>query len=285
MESSHLVWDFDPVLFTFGSLQIRYYGVLFAAAIYVGYLFMKWQFKRGGFGEAKADHLFLYETLGVVIGARLGHVLFYEPGPFLSNPIEILKIWRGGLASHGATIGILIATWIYIKRHKVPIVEVVDRIAMSVAIGSSFVRLGNFFNSEIVGKVSEAPWAIIFKRYDMQPRIPSQLIEVAVGITVFLILFFIDRHYKEKRPRGLLASLFLILYFSMRFFVEYAKAYQVDFLIQHHSPVTMGQILSIPFIVGGCVGLYYAIKKWYVPDVSAPAGVQGKAYVKKKKKK
>ena len=285
MDSSHFVWDFDPVLFTFGSLQIRYYGVLFAAAIYVGYLVMKWQFKRGGFGEDKADHLFLYETLGIVIGARLGHVFFYEPGPFLENPLEILKIWRGGLASHGATIGIFIATFLYVKRHKVHIVEVLDRLAMSVALGSSFIRLGNFFNSEIVGRVSESPIAIVFRRYDMQPRLPSQLFEVTIGVVVFFILYFVDRKYGEKRPRGLLASVYLMSYFALRFFVEYAKEYQVDFLIQHHSPITMGQILSLPFFIGGCVGLYFTIKKWYVPELPKPSAVSDKPYIGRKKKK
>jgi len=286
VDTSHFVWDFDPVLITLGRLQIRYYGVLFAAAIYIGYLVMKWQFKRGGQGEAKADALFLYETLGIVIGARLGHVLFYEPGPFLRNPLEILYIWKGGLASHGATIGIFLATWLFVRRHKVPVVEVLDRLAMSVAIGSSCIRLGNFLNSEIVGRVSDSPIAIVFKRYDMQPRIPSQLVEVAIGIVVFLILYFVDRHYKESRPRGLIASLYLVLYFGMRFGVEFIKEYQVDFLVRHHSPFTMGQYLSIPFFIGGAVGLYFAIKKWYVPETPvAVAGESDKPYLRKKKRK
>jgi phosphatidylglycerol:prolipoprotein diacylglycerol transferase len=281
----HFVWDFDPVLIHLGSFQIRYYGVLFAAAIYVGYLVMKWQFKRGGYGEEKADHLFLYTTLGIVIGARLGHVFFYEPGLFLADPIEIFKIWRGGLASHGATIGIFITTWIFVKRHKVPVVEVLDRLAMSVAVGSSFIRLGNFLNSEIVGRISEAPYAIVFKRFDMNPRIPSQLVEVAIGLVVFLALFLVDHRYKEARPRGLLASLYLILYFALRFAVEFIKEEQVDFLARHHSPLTMGQYLSIPFFLGGCVGLYFAVRKWYVPAALAPAAEPDRSYVRRKKKK
>ena len=285
--AAYITWDFDPVLFHLGGFQIRYYGVLFASAIYIGYLLMKWQFMRGGISEEKADHFFLYSTLGIVIGARLGHVLFYEPGPFFNNPLEIFKIWHGGLASHGATLGIMIAIWIFVKRHKVPIIEVTDRVAMSVAAGSSCVRLGNFLNGEIVGKVSDAPWAVVFKQYDNQPRIPSQLVEITVGIAVFLILFFVDRHYREKRPRGIMTALFFICYFTMRFFVELLKEYQVDWLIQHNSPVTMGQLLSIPFVILGAVILYFSIKKWHVPVVTAPAGgSRGRpGYVKKKKKK
>jgi len=281
----HFIWDFDPVLIHLGSFQIRYYGVLFAAAIYVGYLLMKWQYKRGGISEEKADHLFLYGTLGIVIGARLGHVLFYEPSIFLNDPLEVFRIWRGGLASHGATIGVLLAVVIYVLVHKVNIVEVLDRLSMSIAIGSSFIRLGNFLNSEIVGKVSNAPYAIIFKRYDMNPRIPTQFLEILIGITVFLILFFVDRHYRESRPRGLLASLFMICYFGLRFMVEFLKEEQAEFLLGVRSPLTMGQYLSIPFFIGGCVGLYFAIKIWHVPPVVVSAPSPEKDYPRRKKRK
>lgn len=284
--ANHFVWDIDPVLVHLGSMPIRYYGVLFAAAIYVGYLLLKWQFKKGGVDETKADHFFLYGTIGIVVGARLGHVLFYEPDAFFANPLEILKIWKGGLASHGATLGIILAILIFVKRHKMPIVEVMDRLSMGIALGSSCVRLGNFFNGEIVGRVSDVPWAVVFTQYDNQPRHPSQLYEVAIGITVFIVLFLVDRKLGGPRRRGIIASLFFLCYFSLRFLVEFVKEEQVDFLSRHHSPLTMGQLLSIPFIVAGAILLYFALKGRFGTSGAAPqpAAAGAPRFIKKKKR-
>jgi len=272
--------------FVQGPLEIRYYGVLFAAALFTGYYVMRWQFRRGGYGDDKAESLFLYAALGIIIGARLGHVLFYEPEKFLENPLEVLRIWHGGLASHGTTIGVLLALWLFHRKHKIPYVEVTDRLSMSIALCSSFIRIGNFLNSEIVGREWDGPWAVVFTRYDSQPRHPSQVYEVLMSWAVFAILYFVDRHFKETRPRGLISSLLIMGYFTLRFIVEFFKAEQVDALIQRGSPLTMGQYLSIPFIIIGIVWFVLAIRKGrYSPEVKASETEEPKHFYRKKKKR
>lgn len=266
-------------------LEIRYYGVLFAAALFVGYYVMRWQFRRGGFGDDKAEALFLYAALGIIIGARLGHVLFYEPDRFFSDPMEIFKIWHGGLASHGTAIGVFVALWLFSHRHKIHFIEVADRIAMSIALCSSFIRIGNFLNSEIVGRAWDGPWAIIFKSYDdATPRHPSQIYEVLMSWAVFGVMYFVDRHYKEERPRGMISAILLIGYFSLRFIVEFFKEYQVDWLISRGSPLTMGQMLSVPFVVIGIVWLVMSLKKGRHQIEVATQG-EGPARVTYQKKK
>jgi prolipoprotein diacylglyceryl transferase len=273
------------IKFVRNPLEIRYYGVLFAAALFVGYYVMRWQFRRGGYGDDKAESLFLYAALGIIIGARLGHVLFYEPDKFLSNPLEILKIWHGGLASHGATIGVLLALWLFHRKQKIPYVEVTDRLAMSIALCSSFVRIGNFLNSEIVGRAWDGPWAVVFKRYDLTPRHPSQVYEVLMSWIVFGILVLVDSRLKEERPRGLMSSMLIMGYFILRFVVEFFKEYQVDAFISRGSPLTMGQVLSIPFVLVGLAWFVYAIRKGrYVPEQAAGEEARP-TYVKKKRKK
>ncbi len=275
-------------------LEIRYYGVLFAAALFSGYYIMRWQFRRGGYGDEKAESLFLYAALGIIIGARLGHVIFYEPERFFANPMEVFKIWNGGLASHGATIGVMIAFFLFSRKWKIPYVEVTDRMAMSVALCSGLVRIGNFMTSEIVGRTTDLPWAIVFPRaqvaYASLPRHPSQIYEVLMSVAVFGILYFTDRKLKESRPRGLLSAMMLIGYFTLRFVVEFFKAEQVEALERAHSPLTMGQYLSIPFVLGGLVWLIFALRKG--PHLQAAesaaegdGGEERSFYRKKKRKK
>lgn len=279
------------VVFVNNPLEIRYYGVLFAAALFVGYYLMRWQFRRGGYGDEKAEALFLYAALGIIIGARLGHVLFYEPGRFLSNPVEILRIWHGGLASHGAAIGVLLALWLFKRKHRVPYVEVTDRLAMSIALCSSFIRIGNFLNSEIVGRAWDGPWAVVFTRYDSVPRHPSQIYEVLMSWIVFGILYLVDRHYEEERPRGMISSILLIGYFTLRFVVEFFKERQVDAIQQTVQQgdfsLTMGQYLSIPFVLAGVGWLVYALRKGrHDPSAeTASEDAQPRYYRKKKKKR
>ncbi len=279
------------VVFVRDALEIRYYGVLFAAALFVGYYVMRWQFRRGGYGDDKAEALFLYAALGIIIGARLGHVIFYEPERFFAEPIEILRIWHGGLASHGATIGILLALWLFNRKYRIAYVEVTDRLSMSIALCSSFVRIGNFLNSEIVGRPWDGPWAVVFTKYDSVPRHPSQLYEVLLSWTVFGLLYFVDRHYKEARPRGLISSLLLIGYFSLRFVVEFFKEKQVEAIQQAVDAGTftlsMGQYLSIPFVLAGIVWLVFALRKGrQEPTAQQDASTDASlTHYRKKKKK
>lgn len=256
------IWDADPIAFEIGSLQFRWYGLLFAAALMQGYFILRWQYRRAGEDPDRAIGLVYLAIAGIIIGARLGHVIFYEPERYFSDPIEIVKFWKGGLASHGATIGLVVTVAYYSwSVRKIPMRVIADRFALMLPLATSCVRLGNFFNSEIVGRPTDASFAFIFPRHDMIPRHPSQLYEVTIGLVMFAIVFAVDRFYqsrKVERPLGLLISVFLLGYFSMRFGVEYFKEYQeAEYTL---GSLTMGQKLSIPFALAGLVGIWASLK-------------------------
>jgi len=252
------IWthNLSPIIFEIGPLQLRYYGILFSLTILIGFYFWFKQVLRSGRDENAAYAFLWMGVAGVVIGSRLGHVLFYEPARYLQNPLHILYVWKGGLASHGAAIGILTALWAYSRRYKMTMIEACDRFSMSVAVGATLVRIGNFFNSEIVGRATDVPWAIVFKRYDRMmglpptARHPSQLYEAAMAILVFIVLYITDRKLGEDRPPGLMVGIFLAGYFTLRFFVEFFKEYQA---LSSSFPFTMGQLLSIPFAAAGYI--------------------------------
>jgi len=195
---------------------------------------------------------------GTVIGARLGHCLFYNPVYYLSNPIEIFKVWEGGLASHGAAIGILVAVYLFSKKKKkYPFLWIIDRIVIVVALAGTFIRLGNLFNSEIIGKPTDVSWAFIFTAIDDLPRHPTQLYESIAYLIIFLILLFIYYKGFEKNRSGLLFGLFLVLVFTFRFFVEFLKENQSGF--EAGMTLNMGQLLSIPFVL---IGIIFIIKSF-----------------------
>jgi len=257
---AYIYWDADPIAFEAGPLTFRWYGLLFAAALLQGYYILRNEYARAG--EDPDDSIWLvYSAIaGIILGARFGHVFFYEPERYLANPGEIIKFWKGGLASHGATIGLFVVVIIYTKVvRKIPFRIIADRFALMLPLATACVRLGNFFNSEIVGRVTDVPWAVVFTRVDYQPRHPSQLYEVAMGVTLFFIVWGVDRYYtkrEKERPLGLLISIFLVGYFTMRFFVEFAKAYQT----LEPGGLTMGQYLSIPFALLGVLGIWACLK-------------------------
>jgi len=287
------VWDVSPILLTVGPIRIHYYGILFALMLFGGYYLWQWQMLRGGHTQRQAEGLFLWGAFAVILGARLGQVIFYNPGRYLANPLEILYVWKGGLASHGAGVGLVLVLIFYARKEKLPTFEIMDRCAMPAALGALSVRLGNFMNSEIVGRVTDVPWAVKFPRcyYDrgmpldqVPGRHPSQIYEFFLGLAVFFALYFCDRKLKEERPLGLLSSLFLLIYFSGRFVVEAFKEYQT--LSPEASPLTMGQYLSIPGILAGAIGLYYTYR-FRIPTSSlrpAPAEKKKKGEKKGKKK-
>ncbi len=277
------VWDVSPVLLSIGPIHVRYYGVLFALMLIGGYYLWQWQMLRGGHTQEQAEGFFLWGAVAVIAGARLGQVLFYNPAYYLSHPIEILYIWRGGLASHGATIGLVLVLYLYARHERLSKLEVLDRFSMSAALGATMVRLGNFMNSEIVGRVTDVPWAVKFPRcvydrhlpLDLVPgRHPSQFYEAFLGLFVLLTLYLVDRKYKEERPLGLLASLFFILYFTGRFFVEFFKEYQT--LSPDRSLLTMGQWLSIPFVLIGAFMLFRTLRSPQPTSSLRPAPVEKK---------
>lgn len=197
------------------------------------------------------DVLLTYMFLGTVIGARLGHCLFYEPAYYLKHPLEVLKVWEGGLASHGGAIGILIFMYIFSKRHKLSYLWLIDRIVITVAQGGFFIRLGNLMNSEIIGKTTDMPWAFIFKSTDEHPRHPTQIYEALCYLLIFIFLIYYYYRKNCKPKEGIIFGIFLIALFSVRFLIEFLKEVQVGF--ENKLPLDLGQLLSIPFIIAGII--------------------------------
>jgi len=254
---AYINWDASPEIFRAGPLAIRWYGLLFALAFVLGYLIMSRIYLGERRTQKDMEALTLSMIIGTIVGARLGHCFFYEPVYYLSNPIAILKVWEGGLASHGAAIGILIALWYYTKkRPKITMLWVLDRIVIVVALAGFLIRLGNFFNSEILGSPSEVPWAVVFSRVDDLPRHPAQLYEAFSYLLIFIYLYFSYQKKKNELTDGKLFGLFLILVFGARFVIEFFKEIQTDF--ETMLPLDMGQLLSIPFIVAGVFFLWRA---------------------------
>ena len=249
------IYEFDPNLINWGPLTIRYYGVIFALSLFIGFLFWQWQLKRAKYKQNVIDDIILWGVGGVVVGARLGHCLFYDWHKYKDNLIDILFVWEGGLASHGATIGLIIVLFILAKKNKMHPLEIMDRFSFSAACGAAGVRLGNFFNSEIVGRATDQSWGVLFKsnpQHNILYRHPTQIYEFLMGIFILFMLIFADRiSGREKRPLGLLTGLFLGVYFLGRFTVEFFKEFQAKAVIESHSTLTMGQYLSIiPALVG-----------------------------------
>jgi len=246
------VHNISPVIFTIGPFSIRYYSLLFICAFLLGLYLIKKVFGLKNLDTNLIHPLFITVFICVIVGARLGHVLFYNARYFFRHPLEIFMIWKGGLASHGAAIALIIGILIFTRRNPITFYQVSDSLSIPVAIGTGFVRLGNFFNSEIVGRVTSVPWAVKFLRYpepggaEPQYRHPSQLYEVLMGILIFTVLWTLLKRKRENLKDGCLFYLFLLLYFSLRFLVEFVKEYPH---IIGSIPLTTGQYLSIPFVI------------------------------------
>ncbi|KAA3609729.1 MAG: prolipoprotein diacylglyceryl transferase [Calditrichaeota bacterium] len=249
-------WTFDREIYSIGFVTIRYYSLFFVISFLLGIVIMKRIFVAENKPHTDVDDLLVYTMVGTVLGARLGHVLFYNPGFYFSNPIEILKVWEGGLASHGAAIGILLALHYFIKHKKIyNYLWLVDRVVITVALAAFFIRTGNLFNSEIIGKATTVPWAFKFSRYvDNVPRHPTQIYEALAYIILFVVLAKIYSAKKEKSPPGLLLGLFLVGNFGFRIFVEFFKKNQEAF--EAGMILNMGQILSVPLVLLGIYMIY-----------------------------
>ncbi len=248
------VWDINPEIFKLGPLAPRYYGLLFGLGFYVGFLIMRRIFREEGHHEEELQSLLLYMMIGTIVGARLGHCLFYEPLYYLSNPLEILKVWHGGLASHGGTIGVLISCYLFRKKHpQHSYLWLADRLAIGTAFTAGCIRVGNFFNSEIIGKPTELPWGIVFKSHSPVPRHPAMLYEALAYFLLFIVLYFLYRRWKANTPQGSLLGILLVWVFSARVGIEFVKENQVAF--ENHMLFNMGQILSVPFILIGVLFL------------------------------
>jgi prolipoprotein diacylglyceryl transferase len=255
-----VTWNPNPVIFNVG-VPIRYYGVLWVIGITLAYLIVHYQFRDKKIDERKFEPIFFYCFFGVFIGARLGHCLFYEPGYYLLNPIEMLFpvtvmpdggwkfIGYQGLASHGGAIGLIIALWLYSRKTKLNYIDVIDMIGVAAPLTGFCIRIANLMNSEIIGKVTDVPWAFIFVREDMQPRHPAQLYEAIAYLLLFFIAIFLYKNYSKKLRRGFFFGLCLTGVFTFRFFIEFLKETQTDF--ESGMLLDMGQLLSIPFILIG----------------------------------
>ncbi len=254
-----ITWDPDPIIFSFGFLTMRWYGVFFASAFIAGGILGHWILKRESKPPESLDRIMLHMIIGTIVGARLGHCLFYEPGYYLSNPLEILKIWQGGLASHGAAVGIVLAFYIYARKTPdQPFLWIMDRVGITSAIGAALIRMGNLFNSEIVGRPTTGDWGMIYQRLDMIPRHPTQIYESLAYLTIFIILVLLYlRKDFANRPGFLLGMTFLLLLparLTIEFFKENQSAFEEGWLLN------MGQLLSIPFVLLGVYLIFRSLR-------------------------
>lgn len=252
---AYIDWNVSPEIFSIGPVSIRYYSLFFALSFWLGFLMMERIFKFEKAPEAWLDKLFMYMVVATIVGARLGHVFFYGWDHYSQHPEDILKVWEGGLASHGGAIGILIAIYIYSKKiTKRSPLWVLDRVVVPVALAAFFIRMGNLMNSEIVGSPTDVPWAFRFLRLSAidnpeLPRHPSQLYEALFYLLVFVMLFWAYWKKEAGRYEGRIFGWFLIGIFGFRLLIETIKENQEAF--EQGMILNMGQILSIPFVVAG----------------------------------
>lgn len=262
-----IIWNANPELFHIGGFAVRWYSLLFVSGFILGFFIFQWFFKREKLDPRLLDSLFVTLIVGTIVGARLGHCLFYQPDYYFGSWegfLEIFMPWEGGLASHGGTIALFIAMWWfahkYGKRHGFDFVWLVDHLSIAVCFAATFIRLGNLFNSEIYGGVTNLPWGFVFVRNgETEPHHPTQLYEALSYLILGLVLLAIYKYRSEKTWRGTFIGLFLIGCFGSRFLIEFIKNDQVDF--EAGMALNMGQILSIPFVLLGIGFLVYAYKK------------------------
>lgn len=266
----YIIWEVNPEIFHIGSFSVRWYGLLFALGFLIGMQIMSYIFKKEGKPVTDTDTLLIYMVVSTIIGARVGHFLFYEPEVLLHNPLTVITPPFAGLASHGATIGILTALWLYSRRKESrqtnqTFLWVTDRIVIVVALAGACIRFGNLMNSEIVGRPTDVPWAFVFmnnNEYAKIPRHPAQLYESLSCLVIFFVLLWFWNQHKARTPRGSMLGIFLIWVFGLRFFYEYLKENQVPF--EANLPLNVGQLLSIPAVL---MGIYFIVRSYQTPVV------------------
>ena len=247
----YILWDVNPDIFRVPVIDhpVRWYGLLFALAFLIGQQIMYFIYRNEGRSRKEVDTLTVYGVIATIVGARLGHVLFYDPVHYFENPDQIFMIWEGGLASHGGVIGVLVAIYLFARKTKVNYLWALDRVSIVASLMFSMIRLGNLMNSEIIGTATNVPWAFVFRRVDSLPRHPAQLYECIVYFIWFIVSFVLWSKYKGRMRNGFLFGWSLIVLFSWRFIAEFFKIDQVDF--EAGMVLNMGQILSLPFIIVG----------------------------------
>lgn len=261
---NHIIWNPDDTALRLGGFAIHWYSLCWLAGLVLAYLIVRHLYQKQNIREELFDPLFIYCFVGIFIGARLGHCLFYQPEVYLSDwrhftemllPIEFGPAggWHftgyRGLASHGGTIGLMAALWIYVRRTKLNLWRVLDNVAIATPATAFFIRMGNLMNSEIIGKATDLPWAFVFEQVDMTPRHPGQLYEALAYLALFFIGWRLWRNHPQKVGTGFFFGLCLTYIFTARFFIEFTKEAQVAF--ENAMPLNMGQLLSIPLAVLG----------------------------------
>lgn len=261
MQIAAITWDVSPIFISLGDLNIAYYGLLWGAAFLMGgYLFTK-MVKREKLDIKMVDSAFITMLISTMVGARLGHCLFYEPTAYLAEPWKIITgIREGGLASHGAAIGLLVGIWIWSRKWKMPYVWMLDRIGIVVAIGGAFIRFGNLLNSEVYGTATDLPWGFIFVRAgETMPMHPTQIYEMIAYLITFAVMGHLYWRTQLSDRRGAMFGIFLIMLFGARFIIESIKQPQEAW--EQAMALNMGQILSLPFIIAGVIILIIAMRR------------------------
>lgn len=250
---TYITWNINPDIFTLPFIDhpLRWYGLLFALAFLISQQIMYFIYQKEGRPKRDVDTLTIYLVLATIVGARLGHVLFYDPVYYAQHPHKILMTWEGGLASHGGVIGIIIGIYLFSRKTQVSYLWVLDRVSIVAALAFCMIRLGNLMNSEMIGTPTSLPWGFIFTRQDEIPRHPAQLYEAIHYFMSFIVLFLIWSKQKDRMRNGYLFGWALVIMFSLRFVDEFFKINQENF--EDGMILNMGQLLSIPFILTGLV--------------------------------
>jgi phosphatidylglycerol:prolipoprotein diacylglycerol transferase len=274
---NYIHWNPDPEIINIFGFSLRYYGILFVGGLVLCIYILGWIYKRENIPSENLEKLSIYGMIGIMVGARLGHCLLYEPSYYLSHPLEMILpitfptdggikfIGYQGLASHGGALGLLIALYFYSRKTKHSMIDTIDLIAVVAALGSGFIRLANFMNSEIIGIPTTKPWGVIFERVDNVPRHPAQLYEAISYFIIFAIMMILYNKMRDKLKSGIFFGLVLVLIFTARFIIEFVKEDQVGF--EDRMTFNMGQLLSLPYIFVGIGFIIFGL--WKTKKLSA----------------
>lgn len=265
----YIYWSVNPEIFYFKMplinevFSVRWYGLLFASGLLIGYYIGEWMLKSEGVKQKWIDSMFIYIVIATVVGARLGHVFFYDWAYYSQHPAEIIMVHRGGLASHGGTIGIIIALYIHSRLvTKRTVLWTLDRVVVPTALVAAMIRLGNLFNSEVYGIKTKLPWGFVFSlNGEALPNHPTQIYEALTYLIAFVYLMYLYKKTTAKNRPGLLLGVFFILIFATRFLIEFIKEDQVPF--EANMVLNMGQWLSLPFVIAG---IYLIVRAKKLPE-------------------
>ena len=271
MTLNYINWNVDPEIINIFGISVRYYGLLFVTGLILCLYLLRWIFRKENIPQELLERLAIYGTIGIFVGARLGHCLFYEPSYYFAHPLEIILPIQPlpgggykfsgyqGLASHGGVLGLLIGLYFYSRKSKRSMIDTIDQIAVVSGLSFGFIRLGNFMNSEIIGIPTRKSWGVIFERVDNIPRHPAQLYEAIAYFIIFAIMMILYKKMRDRLKNGVFFGLGTVLFFTARFIIEFVKENQVGF--EDGMKFNMGQLLSLPYIAVGIGFIIYGLMK------------------------